>query len=73
MKEGEGMGSGKNLGFEFPAWPTLAALSWPQVEQGLLEASRVGGVGVGLSLFPARALGPPCLHHPSLLCRTPGC
>ena len=45
----------------------------PQEKQGLLEVSRVGGVGVGLRLFLIEPLVPPHFYHPFLLCRTPGC
>lgn len=45
----------------------------PQEKQGLLEVSGVGGVGGGLRLFLVEPLVPPYFHHPSLLCRTPGC
>lgn len=60
------MGTGKNPGPEFPAWPTRAE------EQGLLEVSRVGSWG-GPEALSGRASGPFCFYHPPLLSRTPGC
>lgn len=41
----EGMGSGKNPGPEFPAWPTLAAMSALKRSRGSLRSAGLGELG----------------------------
>lgn len=39
------MGNGKNLGPEFPAWPTLAAGSALERSRGSSRSAGLGGLG----------------------------
>lgn len=61
------MGRGKNPGPEFPAWPTLVAMSALERSRVSWRVSRAGGVGMGLRLFlvePLVPLPPPPIPAP---------